>query len=702
MKIEIAQHDRMTESGSSLLRLIQNQDIPVLDLLVREAFQNSLDAGDKDRSNMVRIDISCKSFKAPALNRHFDRITDGLNVRYPDNRRYNSIVIADRGTVGLTGPMSYDEVKGDDFGNLLKLVYEISKPQTQEGAGGAWGLGKTVYYRVGMGLVIYYSRIRKGIGKYESRLAACLVENEKSRNQLIPSSGGLKRGIAWWGEEKGVLKRNQTVPVTDEREIKKILDVFAIQPYGDKETGTTVIIPYIDETALLKETFDGNSEASGNRPPWTYSIEEYLNVAVQRWYAPRLNNPEYDGLSLTAWIGDKRIRPADMLPLFRIVRELYMYRKNRTFPADSYLEEKEADVRSEDIQVRGVLNTSIAGTVVYTKLKASQLDMLNPDNNPSPYIQIMNEEADMEQGNNAIVMFTRKPGMIVGYDYSGSWTSRMPKTPADEYIIGLFVANSSNTFKELKDNLYNKPLTVEEYIRQCEKADHAAWGDKSIDGINPKLIIRIQNGVNNKIAAAYKYTAPVITTKKNYGLGHALANLLLPNRGFGNASARPPKAGGKTGGGSGGSSGRRTSALVILQNLQYKDNLVGIPFQLEMRCGKVEVRSQVVTDFRKIGPENWENETGKKFPFTFAGIRFLEMKEIGAKGGWRKIEYGTDLIGDMNNEDMEVKGIRSGNREKAFGFSVRARENVALRGIMILANAEKSMSLGFETREVRE
>ena len=41
MKIEIAQHDRMTESGSSLLRLIQNQNIPVLDLLVREAFQNS-------------------------------------------------------------------------------------------------------------------------------------------------------------------------------------------------------------------------------------------------------------------------------------------------------------------------------------------------------------------------------------------------------------------------------------------------------------------------------------------------------------------------------------------------------------------------------------------------------------------------------------------------------------------------------------
>lgn len=31
MRIEIAEHGRMTESGSSLLRLIQNQDIPLLD-----------------------------------------------------------------------------------------------------------------------------------------------------------------------------------------------------------------------------------------------------------------------------------------------------------------------------------------------------------------------------------------------------------------------------------------------------------------------------------------------------------------------------------------------------------------------------------------------------------------------------------------------------------------------------------------------
>ena len=45
MKIEILEPGKMTQSGSSLLKLIQNNKTPSLDLFVREAVQNSLDAG---------------------------------------------------------------------------------------------------------------------------------------------------------------------------------------------------------------------------------------------------------------------------------------------------------------------------------------------------------------------------------------------------------------------------------------------------------------------------------------------------------------------------------------------------------------------------------------------------------------------------------------------------------------------------------
>lgn len=62
MKIEIAVPGRMTQSGSSLLKLIQNNNMPILDLLVRESIQNSLDAKN-DKDEFVAVDFLTGKFK---------------------------------------------------------------------------------------------------------------------------------------------------------------------------------------------------------------------------------------------------------------------------------------------------------------------------------------------------------------------------------------------------------------------------------------------------------------------------------------------------------------------------------------------------------------------------------------------------------------------------------------------------------------
>ena len=698
MKIEIAQHDRMTESGSSLLRLIQNQNIPVLDLLVREAFQNSLDAGDvRKASNGVKISVSCRWFLSGELNKHFEGITEKLNARYPADHRYKCIVVEDKGTTGLTGPVTYDEVKDNDFGNCLKLIYEISKPQTKEGSGGSWGLGKTIYYRVGMGLVIYYSRIKLSHGKYESRLAACLVENEKKRNTLLPSGSSVKRGIAWWGEEKGFWGKKYTVPVTNEKEIKRILDVFRIRPYSDDETGTTFIVPYIDEKALLKETY----ETDGFRPPWTYSIEEYLKISAQRWYAPRINNPYYDGLPLTVWIGDSMIKPTEMLPLFRTVREMYIYQRREELPTDSYLEAVNAELHKENIQVRGVLTSGTSGTVVFAKMNTSQLKMTPPDNNMSPYTQISNDEVSMEQGNMPVIMYTRKPGMIVGYDYNGPWTSRIPRTAENEYIIGLFVANSSNTFKELKDKDTGKNLSVEEYLRQCEKADHAVWADKSIDGNNTKLVLRMQNGVNTKIAAEYKDTTPVSTVKRNLGLGHALAKFLLPTRGFGTGPVDPPRPPTPPGP---PTKGKRKALFSIEGEPIYSADSFAVEFVLMQYIPCCNINLQITTDYSRISAVAWEEDTGKAFPFSLKEIMITDIKPERKGAHWQKrdLHIKADSGSVVDTDDLTVELCFSELSGQATGFDVERKECVGIKGKMVFRTTDRSLNMSFETREVKE
>ena len=217
MRIEIAEHERMSESGSSLLRLIQNQDMPLLDLLIRESIQNALDAA-KEGVPYVSVDFHTGFFKSTHLNKHLEVVGEVLDKRFCRENNYEFIEIRDANTLGLTGPTRYSDVRNNDFGNLLKLVYEICKPQQAEGAGGSWGLGKTVYFRLGIGLVIYYSRIEQN-GKYQSRLAACLVEDETMSDSIIPHNPNeVKRGIAWWGSLVDPVKKH-TAPIENEEDM---------------------------------------------------------------------------------------------------------------------------------------------------------------------------------------------------------------------------------------------------------------------------------------------------------------------------------------------------------------------------------------------------------------------------------------------------------------------------------------------------
>ena len=94
MKIEIAEPGRMTQSGSSLLKLIQNNNMPILDLLVRESIQNSLDAKN-DTDPYVTVDFFYRrNFNKISLNKELEGITETLNRKYwKDTYKFIAVVI---------------------------------------------------------------------------------------------------------------------------------------------------------------------------------------------------------------------------------------------------------------------------------------------------------------------------------------------------------------------------------------------------------------------------------------------------------------------------------------------------------------------------------------------------------------------------------------------------------------------------------
>lgn len=624
MRIEIARHERMAESGSSLLKLMQNNDTPRLDLLVRESIQNSLDAGDK-KSEKVRVDFQTGIFQTESISKYFEGISNELNKRFPGGNSY--IAIKDSNTTGLTGPIRYDDVKDNQFGNFLKLVYEISKPQEQSGSGGSWGLGKTVYFRIGIGMVIYYSRVfDKKSNRYESRLAAAFVEDEHSKNTMLPENTATKRGIAWWGQNDPENPDSyQTIPVTDEYKINVFLERFDIKPFGDEETGTTIIIPYVDRNKLLKEIQPAEGEEDQviqNVPYWCKTkIEDYLKVSFQRWYAPRINNRNYNGQYLEISLNGDKLESSEMAPIFRLIQSLYNSRPK----LEKSFNDKE--IISKEIEIRRVFGRgAVSGWINYTKVDSMDLQMVPPNNLPSPYYYINKLSSDAIY-NDPIVLYTRKPGMVVSYETTGDWTDNIPKTADGEFIVAIFVANSDNI-------LTQNDISFEEYLRRCERADHMSWEDHTNEGVNPQIISRIKKHVRKKIKEDYTVISKDTEEKENLGLERILGDALLPPAGF---TYWDSATGGSRGiGGTGGDSAKpatqkrlslvnRSPHATIKQNgaLLFKNDGIEIPVQISFGMkDKVCIEMRVDSEMGDIVGNDWENRIGHPFPIVVKAFIF--------------------------------------------------------------------------------
>ncbi len=618
MKIEIASPwDKMSESGSSLLNLIQNNNTPNLDLLVRESLQNCLDAGDKHYS-CVNVDFFIGEAKTEKICAHFDGIKDSMLKKF--GKQCHFIAIKDSNTVGLNGPVRKRDIEDGRFGNYLKLVTEISKAQDQPGAGGLWGLGKTVYFRIGVGLVVYYSRIKKDDGSYESRLSAAMVEDETKPDSIIPHERGkLSRGIAWWGQTDRKDKTGQTtVPVTNENTINTFLRSFGLEPYDNKKTGTLILIPFVDKDKLLADTMPFGQQDTSQVPFWCVNgLEDYLRISIQRWYAPRIQNKSYSGQYLNVsinvekngtYIGTK-ITFNRMSPVFQLIQRLYNSTPNNPLTFN------DKEIISKPIEIRSVFKkgSAIAGYINYLKVNASDLKMTPPDNLPSPYKYISKDCSD-EMYNNPIVLFTRKPGMIVSYATTGDWTYGIPPTDVGEYLVAIFVVNSDN-------ELLQKDMTIEEYLRHSEKADHMTWSDWVIDVGNPQILTRIQKGIQRKIKEDFHKTTEETEEKKNIGLGRALGEMVLPPEGLLNWNATQG-GGGDKGGAAGDRTKKKTSvsrsmktSIKPMGNPKYGTGEIAMPIRLIFgNKRRVSIELAVNTEGKPIDCDTWDDTFPMEFP----------------------------------------------------------------------------------------
>lgn len=675
LKLEVAEFSKMSQPGSSLLRSLQNNDLPILDLFTRESIQNSLDASSQDNnSDHIAVDIGIKSLNLEEFVNHFEGVEDKILERFT-NHPNKSLYIRDRNTSGLTGELDYRNGL-EKAGNIYKLIYGISHPQTKEGAGGSWGLGKTIYFRLGIGLVIYYSRVKLSDNSFQERLAATLVEDEESVASILPKEKGWNRGIAWWGQaiEPG---SSNTCPITNSEDIRDILSALNIKPYEDNDTGTTVIIPFVNEKMSQISTNE-------NPPWWESNIESYLKIAVQRWYAPRLDNPTYQyGKWLRLKINGQEIKRETFEPVFKEIQYLYN-QASQTISSSEKNNLMKKNYYVENIFTKGIVSPSEdglpnGGRVAFKKFSEDELDMIRPINALNPF-EYINKDNNGGELNSPIVTYVRKPGMLINYDVGNEWSGNI-EVNNNEFLIAIFVPNSYSKLNS------DSVKILEEYLRKSEEADHASWSNLIIDGKRTRLISSLRNSVKKALSNVYSVDEKKQVQSNTTMLAKKFGKLLLPPRGYGKR-ANGISANSTTGKSTNYNANTGNISFEIINQNYDNEGFIVLDYRLLVSelVKKTKIELFVQSESGLINSNDWEDEDkgiGTEFPVSFKGYNLNKINnndlienldEISLiKVNTSRYQVNSKIIIE-NLMEADIEGqFKIANRDPLLQFSVLAR-----------------------------
>lgn len=676
--------DHGVSYGSGALKALQNDSLPEIDLLVREAIQNSSDASLKIDADRFDVNFTIGTFNPLKFNSELGSLKVILDKHYPEECA-DYLEIRDMRTTGLTGPVRLSELDREDHGNYFKLVFDTGKEQTASSsgeAGGSWGYGKSVYYRVGIGLVLFYSQIAVD-DSFEGRMIFSLTEHETDSSSLLKEIVSDSVGRAWWGR-KDEQNPKELLPITDASEIESILDIFGVSRFKPGQTGTAIIIPYINRDRLLNGIFPDDCDISEDEKAmcsWKDSVEEYLELAVQKWYAPKVFNKHLADYSEQKWlavrINGNAIKDSTMRPFFQLVQELYISalacNANKVYKSDKFDCIECVSVPSARVEGQKT------GHVAYARIKQTQLSANGSMIKPYTYLRLFSKSPL----NDPIVMFARTPGLVLDYKIDGKWAKGLIKPEEDdEYIVAFYVPNCSVKIKNDKAAGEYAGKSFGEYLRKCEKSDHMDWDDKSnltiVSNLKAQVVAKINSGIRSEEQSPVEGTASKLSGK--------LGRKLLPKINFGKTSS-----GGS--GGNGGSGGGKADNLSIELIPTIKSDCVEVIFTLTFKNLRKNVNLGlfIETETGVMDAEAWESIINNNFPVKIDRIESAHTFATNSKSTLPMVNVCNSQNPCVSNDYTEIKLLytESGNNVRGISVSNDITNAVVFGTVLIRTDDKK-------------
>ncbi len=185
-------------TGSGLRNLMGAPDKGQLEIVIREAVQNSWDARLEGKES-VRIQVEHLTLR-PRARQQWEAevpsppIASGLRRSAPERL----LVLRDLQTKGLAGPVRPDEVSEGGPADFVNFVFMVGETKDgQEQAGGTYGYGRSSFFvESERATVFVYSRC-KVRGRAQSRLIGI------AWTPKFTMRGRTYTGRHWWGKQSG-------------------------------------------------------------------------------------------------------------------------------------------------------------------------------------------------------------------------------------------------------------------------------------------------------------------------------------------------------------------------------------------------------------------------------------------------------------------------------------------------------------------
>jgi hypothetical protein len=256
----------------------------MVDLLVRELIQNSLDAKLSRDNGQVLVDFDIFEPGKEVVDAWRSTLGDSLVGQWVSkflDEKWCVLRVTDRGTTGLNGPVdAFSESDDPEPPRFQRVAFKFGQPDNSNlVAGGSWGVGgKTVVFRMAasLGLVAYYSRPHSD---EPSRFIGVHCFDHSGRESELKKHFD---GFAWWGAKTPQGQVNGMIG-SDADQYARALGCDTAPDFR----GTQILIPLPLSAlrAILPIEIGGVSDLKRQM----IRLRDEIQLSTNRWWWPRLS-----------------------------------------------------------------------------------------------------------------------------------------------------------------------------------------------------------------------------------------------------------------------------------------------------------------------------------------------------------------------------------------------------------------------------